>query len=70
MPAIKNTVTRRLNRWQRSGKIYTRKIKLPKKQAKILERLMGKCARRLHDYGFQDDLKALVNNDVLGVKME
>jgi hypothetical protein len=69
MPGIKNTVARRLNRWQKSGKIYTRKIKQTKKKAKYMECLMGKCARRLYDYHFQDDLKAPVNNDAGAAKL-
>lgn len=69
MPAIKNTVARRLNRWQKSGKIYTRKIKLPEKKAKTLERLMGKCARKMYADDFQDDLKAPVNNGAGAAKL-
>jgi hypothetical protein len=69
MPAIENTLSKRLWRYQKDGVIFTRRIKLGKSGTKTLERMLGKCARKMYQQDFQDHLKAPVNNEARSAKL-
>ena len=69
MPAIQNTLAKRLWRYQKDGRIFSRTVKLKKRRTQTIQRLLGKCARNMYQKDFQDDLKAPVNNEARPAKL-